>query len=316
MTTLITAETAHSPVGNPRPADSKRFLSAAPSLGTLQTVNALHPAGHHDVAEFRLGRRTTPAAQAVRAVRELSFGPTPVRGLAPDAVAAGASGAVPVADTTQYPWRATAALKITIPGLGDEFYGTGWFIGPYAIITAAHVVYPRIGAAGQWASKIEVFPGLNGFEATPPYGSVVSDTFYCPRGWQSEGDARLDYGAIILDRDIGATVGTFGYSAYTDADLRASLANIDGYPVVAPDGTTPQGHLWYAAAPVANLDESFVYYELDTRDGDSGSCVYRNSGANSFAMAIHTGAAGPLDRGVRITSPVFANLQTWASMQG
>jgi glutamyl endopeptidase len=315
-TTAVVSDAAHAPVGNPRSAGPKRFYSIPPSIGSSEGRANTHSDGYHEVTGFKLAVAAAPL-RASRAISELSFAPTPVRGLPLAAIATGASGLVEVTDTTQYPWRATAALKITIPGQGDNFYATGWFIGPYAVITAAHAVYPRMGSSGgQWAKQIEVFPGLNGFESAPPFNSFVSDTFYCPTAWQSDGDPRLDYGVVLLKQDVGSTLGTFGYSTFSDADIRASLANIAGYPVNAPDGTTPQGHLWYGASQVIDVDESFVYYPLDTRDGQSGSCIYRNSGSDSFAMAVHTTAVGAIDHGVRITAPVFSNLQNWASMQG
>jgi V8-like Glu-specific endopeptidase len=48
--------------------------------------------------------------------------------------------------------------------------------------------------------------------------------------------------------------------------------------------------------------------------GDSGAAVYRNIGINSYVVAIHTSASSNQNRGVRITKPVFANIQHWANM--
>ena len=117
-------------------------------------------------------------------------------------------------------------------------------------------------------------------------------------------------------------MGTYGYATYSDADLKSSIANLAGYPESKPDGSAANGTQWYDAGNVVNVDDSFIYYYLDTQPGESGSCVYRSLGEQRYAMAIHTagqdgaGAQNGVDRGLRIIEPVFENLQQWASMQG
>jgi V8-like Glu-specific endopeptidase len=158
-------------------------------------------------------------------------------------------------------------------------------------------------------SRIEVTPAQIG----GPYGTATSDTFQCPVAWQGEGDERGDYGVVLLAEPLGGTVGMFGYEDPSDAVLETAMANVAGFPVSAPDGGG-YGRQWYAAGTLAQSDASFVYYQLGTLDGESGACVYRNVGDDSYAMAIHTGARGGLDRGLRIVDPVYANLQRWAAM--
>lgn len=106
-------------------------------------------------------RLQAPAAMAAalprtRDIAELTFGPARA-GLA----AALPDDRKPVQDTRSYPWRANAALRITVPGQSDMFLATGWFIGPCTVISAAHAVYPydRITGRKGWVSRIEVSPG-------------------------------------------------------------------------------------------------------------------------------------------------------------
>ncbi|MGA8761675.1 MAG: hypothetical protein WB562_02205 [Candidatus Sulfotelmatobacter sp.] len=213
-------------------------------------------------------------------------------------------------------------MRITVPNSLATFLASGWFIGPYAVVTAAHAVYPREpGIYTGWASQVEVIPGLDGDSSTPPFGSCMSNVFYCPDGWQSCGDLSLDYGVVLLSQGIGSQVGTYGYSTYSDDDLRSAVANLAGYPEYKPDGSPAQGTQWYDSASVVNVDDSFIYYNMGTQPGESGSCVYRNIGDLRYAMAIHTagptgGTANGLDRGLRIIEPVFENLQQWATMHG
>jgi len=291
-----------------------RFLSEDPNVGHGK-LHPVHREGFEAIPGYRIRERERKAPR-YRNVTELTYGPRTFN------VQTGESAPTQtqVADTTLYPWRANAMLQITVPGKEDVFLGSGWFIGPYALITAAHVVYPREpGVYSGWASQIEVIPGLNGSSNTPPFGAFSSNEFYCPDGWQSDGDPRLDYGVILLGQGVGSQVGTYGYATYPDADLLATVANVAGYPENKPNGTPALGTQWYDAGNVANVDDSFVYYYLETQVGQSGSCVYRNIGEQRYAMAIHTAAADSqdgLDRGLRIIEPVFENLQRWAGMHG
>ena len=299
------------------PTLPRRFYSTDPLFGRDASRHPVHATGFEAFEGFELAVAAPQEVQERRAISELTYGP-----IEPVAEALEALGPVPnrvaVTDTTAYPWRANCELVISVPGHSASFFATGWFIGPYAVMTAAHAVFPREpGGHTGWVTRIEVLPGLNGFHEppNPPFGRFVSNTFFCPTGWQSNGDPRLDYGVLLLSEAVGLTVGRFGFATYSTNDLMTAVANLSGYPVSSPDNSEPQGRQWYGANQVASVDNSFVYYDLRTRGGDSGSCVYRNIGAQSFAMAIHTGSNGTIDRGIRIIPPVYANLQTWSMMQ-
>jgi glutamyl endopeptidase len=140
----------------------------------------------------------------------------------------------------------------------------------------------------------------------------VSNSFACPIGWQNNGTESLDYAVIMLSQPLGNTVGWFGYAMPSNEELQNTIANVAGYPIVAPDGGAA-GRQWYDADFVRSFDDDFVYYNLDTLAGESGACVYRLVNNQPFAMAIHTGSNGVLDRGVRITQPAYNNLRYWAS---
>src|SRR5882672_823815 len=56
-----------------------------------------------------------------------------------------------VPEPTQSPWRHICALRI-VSASGKEYVGTGWFAGPYTILTAGHCVY--LHDDGGWAESI------------------------------------------------------------------------------------------------------------------------------------------------------------------
>lgn len=315
---------AHVPVSSLECTAATQFPSRPPTPGQ-GARHVVDSRGFEAIAGLQVDLRpTTPGPPRLRSISELTYPeppPTtkkPLSALALDALTFAPPLQTRITDTTLYPWRLNAELKISVPGSTDLFLGTGWFIGPYAVITAAHAVYPRqSGVYTGWASQIEVIPGMNGLDSPPPYGSFKSSLFYCPDGWAQQGGLQYDYGVILLNQAVGSDVGTFGYAVYADYDIQSAVANLAGYPVNAPDGSPAQFTEWYAAGNVAKVDDFFVYYNLGTMPGESGSCVYRNLGDQSFAMAVHTaGFDSGLNRGLRITPPIFNNLQTWASMQG
>jgi glutamyl endopeptidase len=306
-------KSAHNPVSSRSSVRATvRHLSHKPHFG-VGDRHPIHSHGFEAIEGFRLRSRKT-AGSRLRNISELTYASHTFKLQLGEA----ASSQTQISDTTVYPWRANALLKINVPGKSDPFLGTGWFIGPYALVTAAHVVYPREpGVYAGWASQIEVIPGSNGISDTPPFGSFISNNFSCPDGWQSEGDQRLDYGVVLLTQGIGSQVGTYGFSTYSDDDLTSAVANLAGYPEYKPDGTPALGTQWYDAGNVTHVDESFIYYDLAAQPGESGSCVYRNIGEERSAIAIHTaGQSTGTDRGLRITEYVFENLQQWASTQG
>jgi V8-like Glu-specific endopeptidase len=234
-------------------------------------------------------------------IGEASFGPPPARAES----VIGVDDRIRITNTDVYPWRVHASLQITARD-GSQWIGTGWFIGPHTLITAGHVVYIKnSGVPGRdgWARSIDVMPGRN--TTTLPYGKVTSKNFRSVTGWTNSGDENFDYGAIIIPNELGNTTGWFGFGVYSDADLKASVGNISGYP-----GDKPAGTQWYDARKIANVNARKVYYEIDTFGGQSGSAVYRIIDGQRYGIAIHA-YGGSSNSGTRIVTPVFDNMVAW-----
>jgi len=241
-----------------------------------------------DIAEASFG---TAARDVPRSVLETVHGP---------------DDRVQITATNVYPWRAHASLLITARD-GSLWIGTGWFIGPHTLMTAGHVVYIKnSGVDGRdgFVRSIKVMPGRNG--TTLPYGSVATSNLRTVKGWADNGDEEHDYGAIILDTDLGATTGWLGFGVYNDATLTSSVGNISGYPGDKPDGTQ-----WYAARRIASVAARKVYYDIDTFGGQSGSAVYRIVDGKRYAFAVHAYGGATTNSGTRIVTPVYNNMVAW-----
>ena len=218
----------------------------------------------------------------------------------------GADDRVKVTTTTNFPFRAIASLLITARD-NSRWIGTGWFISPRTLITAGHCVYIKgSGVPGRdgWVKSITVIPGRNG--TSMPFGSATSKDFRSVTGWTNNGDENFDYGAIIIPTPLGSTVGFFGFGVYSDNDLRASVANIAGYP-----GDKPSGTQWFHARQVTNVNAQKVFYDVDTMGGQSGAPVWRIIDNKRYAIAIHAYGGVLANSGTRINNTVHSNLVAW-----
>ena len=205
--------------------------------------------------------------------------------------------------TTRVPWRMICQLIIT---RRDNRMSrcTGWFIGPGTVMTAGHCVYSH--AAGGWAKKIEVVPGMNA--SRRPFGSVVGTRFHSVTGWTRKGKATHDYGCIILSNKLGRRTGWFGFAALTARSLRNLLINNSGYA-----GDKPFGTQWFNAGRITRVTSRRLYYMLDTYGGHSGSPTWRYRNGKRHAVGVHAYGGCP-NKSTRITKPVFDNMKRWKQL--
>src|SRR5262245_41631143 len=106
----------------------------------------------------------------------------------------GVDSRVIVTDTSDVPWRCICHLEVESE-FGPTGFGTGFLIGPKAVLTAAHVLDSpaRNGSTRRrTARQVRVIPGRNGTLA--PYGFFVSKYSDCkvPEQWLRDGDNRPD----------------------------------------------------------------------------------------------------------------------------
>jgi glutamyl endopeptidase len=202
---------------------------------------------------------------------------------------------VRITNTTAYPYRATGRIDIGC---------TGTLIGPRHVVTAGHCVYNT--SNDQWYSQLNFSPGQNG--GSRPYGTITWKRAITTTKWTKDHDRNYDYAMIVLNQDIGNSVGTVGFG-YNDS-LPLYNVNINGYP-----GDKPSGTLWHSFGALKIIQPFRLYHDLDTFGGNSGSAVYVFISGARTIYGIHaygvdsTGYNGA----TRINKPVYDNLKRWIS---
>ncbi|HWV66064.1 trypsin-like serine peptidase [Chitinophaga sp.] len=195
----------------------------------------------------------------------------------------------------EFPYNAVCLLIIQ-NNYGEEFFGTGFFIGPRCVITAGHCVYFN----NRWASRITVIPGALG--AQQPYGSMVANKFKSVEGWVLNDNANFDHGAIILKDDtlFKSSRSLLAYKMYNgDAGIE-----IPGYPV---DKEFTQ---WSSKGNIEKATDYRIFYEVDTVKGSSGSPVVAMANGKRVVVGVHNNG-DDLNSGAVINSEIISLWKDW-----
>lgn len=212
-----------------------------------------------------------------------------------------------ITNTTEYPWRCIASLRITAAD-GSGWIGTGWLVGPRILLTAGHVVY--MADQGGWAQQIEIIPGRDGLNF--PFGSCIATDFRSVQGWTQNRDSNFDYGAILLPAEnrLGDQLGWFGYQVHTDEELAGFNINVSGYPGDKPDGTQ-----WLMSGPIKTVNERTFVYDIDTAGGQSGGPVWITFEGDDgrYGVGVHTNGALSGNSATRIVQDMFDNVIAWGN---
>jgi V8-like Glu-specific endopeptidase len=225
----------------------------------------------------------------------------------------GADNRVRINDTTIYPWRAVCKVIVTFPS-GNSYVGSRTLIGAKYVLTAGHVV--NLEDEGGWASSVRVIPGLDG--TYQPYGDAWGIRLRSYTGWTEDGSSNHDFALITLDRNIGNSTGYLGYMA-TDAPCCFSIdpiltwtGHISGYPADKEGGLGQ----YYHSKQLGSASLYLLYYSIDTSGGQSGSGVFKVSGAERKVFGIHTAwlndwPYGNINQGTRINTQKYNSLKSW-----
>lgn len=205
--------------------------------------------------------------------------------------------------TTQIPWRRICALRIQFPN-GSTYRGTGFLVGPRAVVTAGHCVY--LHSQGGWARRIEVIPASNG--PAKPFGQATATSFRSVAGWVKNKKPEYDFGCVVLPAGSfgGKNLGSFGFAAFSPPALLAQSAVVAGYP-----GDKPFAELWGMARKIKTVTAKTLIYDIDSMGGQSGAPVYITRNGQRYVVGIHNYGAATGNSATRVTPEVMARLTAW-----
>lgn len=196
---------------------------------------------------------------------------------------------IKVKNTTVFPYSATVFVQSTFPN-GDVYVGSGSLVSSDGVLTAGHMIYNK--ARGGWATKVVIYPGLNGTVA--PFGSATAIKLFSVDDWTNNQDTQHDIGMMRLDKPIGYQTGWFGMTTTASQNETVQTSGFPG---------DKYGAMYKASGIVDTLTETALHYTFDTSAGQSGSPVYTTG--NSL-VAAHTYGGNTDNFGTRINSTVLS----------
>lgn len=196
-------------------------------------------------------------------------------------------------EAVSYPFNTVGFLEINFPS--HKMRGTGFIVGPYAVLTNAHNIYAT--NFGGWYQTIRFTPGqyekeypnvIKPFSTVSPIRAETNEKYI---HYDSKGDrtnsVMYDYAALFFDQRFNG-ITTFiplEFNYYPDE------VSLVGYPGVVRDVETLG--MWRSDGAVILIDDYCLYYNAYSSGGNSGSPVltynrqsdtYRVAAVHSFAF--------------------------------
>jgi V8-like Glu-specific endopeptidase len=210
-----------------------------------------------------------------------------------------------IKDTTVAPYRSVCRLQTqrVSTGLKRNFTSTAFFIGRNLLLTAGHNVF-----SGAF-SKVTYFaltPAING--AVMPFGDLsvsgveVSAAVHCHpsyrMGHRNVKRRQFDLAAIVLpDHALMQLKGwQFHQDFVVDKQVQPEKGErifSAGYPAEGLLHPSFDGSILALDNSVVHgFDRNFLFHDLDTETGNSGSPVWVERDGKRIVVAIHTFGGG------------------------
>lgn len=188
---------------------------------------------------------------------------------------------IKVKNTLQYPYSTSAYVEATFKNIDSIVIsrGSASFIKDNVLITAAHVVYDRESKTE--ATEVKIMPA-----ATPdsnPFGEIkVKEVRYLKEFRNTDPDelTTYDLAVLILEEPIGAQLGTLGLPNNLE-----NTKNLDVTITGCPSFNKHIKQMYTDTKAVLQDTNDFLFYQVDTLPGASGSAVYDS---NNRIVGVHT----------------------------
>lgn len=223
-----------------------------------------------------------------------------------------------VSDVLVQPFCWICQILSSTDGEARKNAGSGAFIGPRTILTAAHNLY----VLGRRARRFEIYLAVNGDRSAPPLGAYVATQAIHHPDYNDAADFDpSDVAVIHLDKPLPAVVtnyyGTMPFVPIAPSQWTGKLGMVSGYPRDYPkiDPNRPdlypepeigvQAFQYYCRSKLTH-ENGLLRYTLDTTFGQSGGPLIGlgliNGQERSVCIGVHVqgkqsgNASIPLDQ--------------------
>lgn len=193
-----------------------------------------------------------------------------------------------------YAGIACIRLHITHPGPTVVFFmGTGWFLKPDTVVTAAHVTdvseaWAKVPSPASW--HLEIIPAFA--SAQRPFGTFWATSVIRHPRWTGQHTTDFDVAAVkVAPASAGMPMAAANcLTPQADAVAPAMLPQVQvaGYPFAVDFGGTPVS----ASGGVRIIEGSLCFYDVDTENGQSGAPVMSAGAGTPSVVAIHSAGRG------------------------
>jgi len=189
---------------------------------------------------------------------------------------------------------------------------SAFVVGPRVLVTSGHCLYTHREGREGFITGLRVEPGRYG--DTFPFGTFNPVSIEVHGGWIQHESFDYDIAIIIVNGDIGARTGTFGWD--TTAPQPNTVLRPSGYPLRV-QGRNNAREQWAMMGLPHGVSRYLIHHPLDVTGGQSGGPVTLGAsntvvGVNAgnvrwFADEAHTLLLFEENQATRIT-PEFSNL--------
>lgn len=218
-----------------------------------------------------------------------------------------------VVSNTSSPYKSIVLLIIEYKDYED--LGTGVMINNDTVLTAGHNIYNKY--KGGYAKKIRVYGGATNITRNTSGEYVVTNSLgrsnaintYVPKEFTSseltsEQKDNYDYGVIRLSSALGKETGFLATTPLVSTKEEITIA---GYP------EDKNGLMYSSVGNISSVNENIVYYNNDSKDGDSGSPILNkyNQIIGIHTNGFDTQSIKKLNSGIKLTTDIINQINTW-----
>jgi V8-like Glu-specific endopeptidase len=223
-----------------------------------------------------------------------------------------------IVDTSPFPFRAFCSIAMPTASNSPHF-GSGCFIGPKHVLTAAHNLYMCIGSQCGWTGGPAQVTDGNGITRTAMWYWLPSAWIEGPPG-TALGRRKVDYALITLWEHGSYSAGCFSYSDSSYGQLKK--LHTSGFPSptmlcktapVPTEGCAPYGNcdgrLYSGVMRVTKVRHNWFGGDCNCQAGQSGSPLYQMINGIPNVYGVLSQSDGHYTVAKRLRASSVANLK-------